>query len=1773
MSEPQVQQIQKEVQIEETEIFFQRMTQSQETFMLQMYRMQQQAVGELMERNESFKREIMENQQQQQRYQQEQMMQQQIQQQTLQQQMLIQAGMNQRATGSPNSSTTQRTEPERESVNELRTEDLGLDLPDPSSRRNIRRDSAAGRLTTFNGVPERENILTIKSDRHADIIWENRSVDGFLKFVEDIDRFTLTYNQPVPYLFTHVSENLQEVLAELMYVHKPHKYRSKTDVFKATTADIYEMAQIYFAPRDLAHFVSLLTTSCKKYEVVQKGDFYAPTRLRLYGLRQKFRERFEFLSEGAVIMGRREAIPAVNYKYGGLLNVWTDLTPEGSRESFKQMLINGKYDNLDQFLEKYFLKVDETNNLSENLKVYKYRINSGRIQAATNVREQIHGKLNQKQNLFSMEDYDEEQLDKLDEIQAEEDLVYALEDKDMSKEPCPKLLVTGKCWNRECKFSHSMGSITQKKAQLMKTWTTEKEQPNDSQRKKTYKIPGTEESSWSRNGRPNVTDNSQLQKRYAEKKIPAIRSMEEEEEEDSPEETEFEGETHVDPDFAMISAFLKLESGTHYHNVARRSGMATLKDATTFEIKAALFDSGATASNYISKKCVKDNKLESSLVTVDKSVKVANGTVCKINEKMSFNIEFLDQNGRPIAADLEFYVLEGLNMEVVIGLPAICEHFKDLFIEMIEGTTLSNIHPAVLERETIDLNWEAPICEEEIMIPHPASFQNILFLEQTYEASLQEYLEQLPTRIAPEFQASTPVFEYLGRDAVDVFVPSSWTGIRGVEPIQLEFDASMPARMRPAMRRIPAAVLEPAKKEFDRMCGYMYQPSTSPISSPIVVAPKSTPPYVRLCGDYRAVNEYIKMFNFPIPDPRRELHRAAAFKVFIDLDMKNAFHGLRLHWYTSRMLSIQTPYGQFEPLFLPEGVSPASLLLMATMSDIFMDYYQWMIVIFDNMLILALDYQDAYAKLVKVITRCKERNVVLKLSKSKFGFSTVEFFGFVCTGGSYALSEQRVKEVSAIPFPSTVKKMQQFLGAAMFFKPFIYNFAKKTAKLHDMVTKTFNWNRTTWQFNYEEIFNNFKGDIKHSFTLNHPDFTLPWFLYVDASDLAVGGVLVQIAEGSIQQVVAFVSKKLSATAQRWSTIEKEAFAMFYAVSSLQYYLFLKKFTLLTDHNNLLWMESSLVPKIIRIRLFLQSYQFNLIHVKGKENVFADWLSRMYPDRPDELEHGNVILTLQEQQPMDEVSQMITKVHNGRMGHHGVQRTWLLLNRYFPGHNISVRLIQDFVSTCAWCQKVRATLNQSLQAPIRAIVAEHPRHLCGYDTLYVTPMDEDGFQYLHVFKMIPSRLVALYPAKDLSAEGLASAMYLFFATYGITEVLITDPGANINSDVVKKLLEWSGVRLRMSITGRHESNMVERSHRETLRFLSTLVNEERLKKVWSKPHIITTIQFILNSEVSKETSVSPYEYVFGSDDAKYFKLPATMDNCDAANQYICKLNDNLKHIRQIAKNVQEKYQKQRQESNPDAGKNSYQLGDKILIDESKLHNKKDKLSSRFSGPYELQRIHKSDLTAKHIVTGKVRTVHMQHVQLYFGSSADAYQAAMSDDDQYIIRAISNYKGDPESRSKMHFLVLFEDNDEIWLPYNLDLISSAPFQRFCESKPELQPLLHTVKAWNDMKKLINDAGITGVQPGQTCFVDLRAWGWDFVENSGLPDVLQRTYVVACKYLKWSTQRKLKLEVQCSVFQQLFKWSAVDVNAYGKTFDMTEDMILVDQRLCQRFPKLLD
>ena len=77
-------------------------------------------------------------------------------------------------------------------------------------------------------------------------------------------------------------------------------------------------------------------------------------------------------------------------------------------------------------------------------------------------------------------------------------------------------------------------------------------------------------------------------------------------------------------------------------------------------------------------------------------------------------------------------------------------------------------------------------------------------------------------------------------------------------------------------------------------------------------------------------------------------------------------------------------------------------------------------------------------KLRKVKNRCYKCNVVLKFSKSTFGFTHVKFFGFKVQDGSWCLDDERKQAVTDTPMPTDLKKMQRYLGVGIYFLASLY---------------------------------------------------------------------------------------------------------------------------------------------------------------------------------------------------------------------------------------------------------------------------------------------------------------------------------------------------------------------------------------------------------------------------------------------------------------------------------------------------------------------------------------------------------------------------------------------------------------------------------------------------------------------------------------------------------------------------------------------------------------
>ena len=957
--------------------------------------------------------------------------------------------------------------------------------------------------------------------------------------------------------------------------------------------------------------------------------------------------------------------------------------------------------------------------------------------------------------------------------------------------------------------------------------------------------------------------------------------------------------------------------------------------------------------------------------------------------------------------------------------------------------------------------WSRPIdaiAPEEENTPDPTNFPDdiLMYLTTSIEDARHTYRIDLATHVTDNMRSQCPDIMTLLQSqlAYDVFVPHTWTGIR-MTPYHLDVKPGLPDHIKAHARPVRAALFQDAKTEFSRMQTYFYEKSSSPIASPLVIAPKATALFIRICGDYRTINPYVCIPQEPIPHVQQSLAKAAGWKVFVDLDMTNSFHQIPIDDFSSNLLSVSTPWGLFRPKFLPEGVGPASGILQSIVRRIFADFDDWIIVIFDNFLILASDYSDAAAKLSKVLIRCKDYGLVLKMKKSWIGTTIVTFFGYEVQPGSWQLSESRKAAISSLIFPTNQKQMQSFLGAANFFHTHIPNYASWASSLYECTVTGFDWDPTKWKKDYKTLFGIFKDAINKSTTLYFPDYSLPWIIRSDASDHAVGAVLFQEFTTSagtiIHQPIAFVSHKFSGAAVNWDTFKQEAYGLYFAVIKLSYYLRGKQFTVETDHRNLLWIENSQVPIVIRWRVLLQSFNFTVKHIPGKENTVADWLSRMYPVTPD-----TPFLSITTNPSLHD---MFTSVHGGRSLHHGAKRTYLALCSRYPGHGIPLRVIQDLVSECPICQKDRLPNHPIPHSTIRETLMHHQRTI-GMDHVSVTPADEDGYIALLLVVELDTKFPHAYPVRDYSAETASIALFKHYCTYGTYDAIFSDPGSAFTSDVVQHLNKWLGIPHHISVVGRHESNGTEHVNAIFLGHLRRLVHDERLTRRWASDTILPLINHALAATPNSELGgISPAELKFGTVDFNRFKLPPPLVPGTQYSALIIQLDKNLQTVRSITHAYQAELRSARQAPTLLQQQNKFNPNDLILWNsrENPSSFRPSKLSPKLLGPYAVIEQNKNNIKCRHVISNKISIFHADRVTPFIGTKQSAEDVALLDNDEYVVEKILAHRGNFRQRTSLEFLVR-------WSSYSSDSDSWEPWTS----------LLH-VEALHDYLRQINRADL--------------------------------------------------------------------------------------------------
>lgn len=403
-------------------------------------------------------------------------------------------------------------------------------------------------------------------------------------------------------------------------------------------------------------------------------------------------------------------------------------------------------------------------------------------------------------------------------------------------------------------------------------------------------------------------------------------------------------------------------------------------------------------------------------------------------------------------------------------------------------------------------------------------------------------------------------------------------------------------------------VREAIDKQFDEWYkAGIVRPSLSPWASPCVVVPKKDGT-LRMCVDLRRVNSLTVRDIYPMPHIDDLLTYFSGKQYFSTIDLNQGYMQIEL---TSRAIpktAVVTQSSKWEFVRMPFGLVNAPSTFQRTMDIILADLkYKQCLVYLDDIIVFGQSWEEHNHNLEQVLIRLKKANLTAKPSKCIFGVKQIHFLGHVIGQDGIRMDPKKVSAIYDLPQPQNVRDVQSFLGAASYYRKFVKDFAKIAEPLSRLTRKDLEF---VWEAEQANAYNELKDRLCQLPVLCHYDTNTPIELRTDACGYGLGAILLHDFNGE-KRVIAYASRLMSKAEKNYGITEKEGLAVVWAIKKFGHYLQGVKFTVVTDHQALMWLQTKkdLTGRLMRWALILQTYDFKVVYKSGKIHKDVDHLSR------------------------------------------------------------------------------------------------------------------------------------------------------------------------------------------------------------------------------------------------------------------------------------------------------------------------------------------------------------------------------------------------------------------------------------------------------------------------------------------------------------------------------------------------------------------------------------
>ena len=363
---------------------------------------------------------------------------------------------------------------------------------------------------------------------------------------------------------------------------------------------------------------------------------------------------------------------------------------------------------------------------------------------------------------------------------------------------------------------------------------------------------------------------------------------------------------------------------------------------------------------------------------------------------------------------------------------------------------------------------------------------------------------------------------------------------------------------------------------------------------------------LRFCLDPKPLNKSIKRERYEIPTPADVQSRLSGKRLFTVIDMKDGYWHVKLTDESSYLCTFHTPWGRKRFLRMPFGISSASEVMQKRNEEAFGDI-PGVYVIADDIIIAATDEAEHDAITHKVMLRARDKNVKFNKTKIQFKVTEVSYMGNKVTANGMMPDPSKIEAIVNLPVPNDRQSLQRLLGMVKYLSTYIPNESAITAPLRMLLKDGVEWN---WNHEHDKALDTIKLALTQQPVLKFYDVTKPVTIQTDASKDGLRSCLLQD-----KQPVAFASRALTSAEKNYSQIEKELLAICFACEKFHQYIYGKEVEIHSDHRPL---ESILKkpiskasPRLQRMMLRLQRYNYNVVYVRGKYLFLADTLSRAF----------------------------------------------------------------------------------------------------------------------------------------------------------------------------------------------------------------------------------------------------------------------------------------------------------------------------------------------------------------------------------------------------------------------------------------------------------------------------------------------------------------------------------------------------------------------------------